>query len=79
MIGADNFVGSADSLQLKFKSRAKNGGNTLRVRLGADDTYTVEFWKVRGVSVSKLSEHSDVYADNLRTVFEHETGLYLSL
>lgn len=79
MIGADNFVGSVNSLQFKFKARAKNGANTLRVRLAADDTYTVEFWKVRGVSVSKLSEQSDVYADNLRAVFEHETGLYLSL
>jgi hypothetical protein len=79
MIGADNFVGSADSLQLKFKSRATNGANTLRVRLGTDDTYTVEFWKVRGVSVSKLSERSDVYVANLRAVFERETGLYLSL
>lgn len=79
MIGAHNFGGTNDSLQLKFRARAKNASNTVKVRLEADDTYTVEFWACRGVSARKVSEKSDVYADNLRAVFEHETGLYLSL
>lgn len=79
MIGAKSFVGSENALTFRFAARAKNGANTVRVALDPSDTYTVTFFSCRGTSVKEKSSHSMVYNDSLRTVFESETGLYLSL
>ena len=38
---------------------------TARVILADDDTYTLEFFSIRGVNVKTISEHAMVYADNL--------------
>lgn len=79
MLGARSFVGSADSVQFKFAAKARNGANTVRIVLDPSDTYTVEFWTVRGAKMVKRAEFSNVYADGLRALFESETGLYVSL
>lgn len=79
MLGAKNFLGSKDALQFRFAAKAKNGANSIRVVLAASDTYTVEFWAIRGVDCRKVDSQDDVYADVLRSVIEYETGLYLSL
>ncbi len=46
MIGATNFLGSANSLQFRFAAPATNGANSVRIVLDASDTYTVEFYKI---------------------------------
>ena len=78
MIGGHTFTAGAYNLTFKFKSRAKNGANCCRVTLGASDTYRVEFISIRGVSVRSKGDFSDVYAEDLKKLFERETGLYLS-
>jgi hypothetical protein len=45
------------------------------VILDADDTYTVEFWKVRGINAKQVRTVDQVYADNLQHVFTTYTGL----
>jgi len=77
MIGAKHFTGDATSLTFKFAAKARNASNCLRVTLTPADTYTVEFIAVRGLKVATKSVH-EVYADQLRALFERETGLYLT-
>lgn len=79
MIGAKHFVGSDNSLTFRFAARARNGSNTLRVTLDPSDTYTVEFLSLRGSSRKVKGSFSDIYAEDLKPLFERETGLYLSL
>jgi hypothetical protein len=79
MLGAETFVGSENSLSFRFKARAKNGSNGLYVRLDPSDTYTVEFVSVRASKRTVKASFEDVYAEDLRRLFESETGLYLSL
>lgn len=79
MIGAYNFTGSEDSLNFRFKARARNGANACRIVLDPSDTYTVEFISLRGTSRKVKGEFKDVYVDSLKGLFERETGLYLSL
>jgi len=79
MIGAHSFTSTDNSLTFKFKSRAKNASNCVRVTLEPSDTYTVEFISLRGASMKTKGEFHDVYAENLKSLFETETGLYLSL
>ena len=79
MTGAKNFVGMSNGLMFGLRRGAKNGINKVRITLDPSDTYTVEFYKIRGVNVSKVSESDMVYADSLRKTFESATGLYTSL
>jgi hypothetical protein len=79
MIGGRDFMGGANDLQFKWAAKAKNGANSVRIVLDPSDTYTVTFYSVRGMNVKEKGTFSDVYNDNLRGLFESETGLYLSL
>lgn len=81
MIGAKNFMRSEKdyTIGFKFTAKAKNKANYCRIKLNASDLYDVEFISIRGADVKTVSTHNDLYADMLKSVFETETGLYLSL
>jgi len=79
LIGAHTFIARPDGVTFKFKARARNGSNCMRITLDPSDTYTVEFLSVRGTSVKTKGSFSDIYCDVLTDLFERETGLYLTL
>ena len=79
MIGAKHFVALENGVQFSVGSGAKGGINKIRVVLRPSDTYDVEFWKIRGTSMKKVSEWEDVYNDQLKGLVEKETGFYLRL
>lgn len=81
MIGAKNFARSEKdyTIGFKFAAKARNKANYCRIKLNAMDLYDVEFINIRGVNVKKVSNHNGLYADMLKSTFETETGLYLSL
>jgi hypothetical protein len=81
MIGASNFLRDERNYTIgfKFTAKAKNKANYCRIKLNASDLYDVEFISIRGVYFKTISTHNDLYADMLKSVFETETGLYLSL
>lgn len=72
----DNTLGG---LSFKIGSGAKRGITHVRVFLKTNDTYTVEFLKIRGAKVTTISEHAMVYADNLRALFTECTGFEVTL
>jgi hypothetical protein len=74
MLGAHQLAGDDNSLQFAIKGSRRV--NKIRIVLDDDDTYTVEFWKVRGADWRKVAEHSGVYVDQLHELIERETGLY---
>jgi len=79
MVGASGFIGDTCSVQFSFKGSRKM--NKIIVKLNEWDTYDIEFWKInaRKGEFTRVSEARDVYFDQLISVFESETGLYLSL
>lgn len=80
MTGANRMAGDETMLMFSLPGRlAKDGINKVKVELANNDTYTVTFWKLRGVSVRVVAERSVVYADQLREVFTAVTGLAVSL
>jgi hypothetical protein len=81
MIGAKNFMRDERNYTIgfKFMAKAKNKANYCRIKLNAADLYDVEFIGIRGVNVKTISRHEGLYADMLKSTFEDETGLYLSL
>lgn len=79
MIGAYNMSHHAEgALSFKFKARASNGANHCKVTL-VDDLYTVVFTSVRGMKVTVKGEFEGIYNDQLKALFERETGLYLTM
>lgn len=81
MTGARNFSYSSDSTKgnLSFhlpNARAARGIKYVRITLEATDTYTVEFLNSR---LHVKASHTDVHAEQLRSVFESVTGLRTSL
>lgn len=79
MIGAHSFSGEEDRLRFKIKARALQGIKCINIVYLPSDTYRVEFWSVRGVNVSKVAEHADIYADGLIPLIEEVTGLAVRL
>lgn len=78
MTGAKNFVYSKDTLWFNVP-KTKNKANKVAVKLDPNDTYTMTFYKIRGVEVKTVSEHDGLYWDQLQSVFTKETGLYTKL
>jgi hypothetical protein len=87
MCGCKDFlVVGPGVLQFKIGKGARLGGESMgkpvtccRVALEADDTYTMSFYSGRGMRMKELLSVPQVYADQLRPIFEAQTGMYLSL
>ncbi len=79
MTGASNLLDLGNGLQFKIGRGARDGITHARIVLRADDTYDVEFHRVRGVSVWAKGEKNGVYADQLRAVFTDRTGFDCTL
>jgi hypothetical protein len=79
MIGARDFLALDAGLQFKFAG--SKTANCVKIELNDADLYDVAFYKVKrgGLEFAVVQENSNVYADQLRRLFETTTGLYLSL
>lgn len=78
MINAHDILYAERYVQFKF-SPGKDGVSTVTVTLDPSDTYSVGFWKGRGLNMKQVKTHAGVYARDLRPLFERQTGLRLSL
>lgn len=80
MIGAKNFSHDGNgTLSFMFKMFKK--ANVVRFVLDASDTYTMKLEKYnsRTHDISEYKTIDGLYFDQLKEVFEQETGLYLTL
>lgn len=84
MLGAKNFSSHRDglgALSFKFPSPHK-GPNYCKITLDRNDTYSVEFGRIRGgkkLTYTIVKTFKGVYFDQLKEIFEKTTGLYISL
>lgn len=65
-------------LSIKFASPHR-GPNYCKITLTPADTYTVEFAKLVKYDLKPVGTYHDVYAEQLKPLFERVSGLYLSL
>lgn len=79
MIGAHSFLSGEDNLSFKFKSKAKNGSNLVIITFLPTDVYKVSFIYLRGMKINVKGQFENIFAENLKSLFERETGLALSL
>ena len=78
MTGAKDFLGDASALHFRIP-RNRTKANRVTITLRADDTYTIEWFSVRGFDKIVKRSFENVYADQLRQIFEDATGLLTSL
>jgi len=83
MVGANNFSflnekeATVVTTTFNFKGSKKMNLCQIIYRR-CPDTYIVKFWKKGTKTMPKvISEHEDIYCDQLIELFEKETGLYL--
>lgn len=83
MTGAKHICNGGDRLHFGLPRIAKNRINRVTIILTADDLYTVRFYNLagpsKGYAETDIKTVKGVYCDQLREVFERETGLLTSL
>lgn len=79
MYGVKSMVYGENSLMFAIGRGALNKANKVRVTLAADDTYTVEFFLVRGINCTEKGKSEGVYDNSLRQVMKNATGFDTSL
>lgn len=77
MIGAKYFAAIENGLSFRFKM--SKAANYVKITLNSLDLYDIEFGKVWGKNFKIVKTVNDVYDDQLKSIFERTTGLYLSL
>ena len=77
MAGAKNFLALESGASFKMGKNA-SGITHMRITLDPSDTYTVCFQRVWGTKVTEKGTHTGIYCDMLKTLFEKETGMYLT-
>ena len=77
MTGAKDFVVGPKGATFKIGRNAKSISH-VRIDL-ENDLYNVEFIRVRGTKITVVKYFKHIYFDQLRDLFERETGLRTSL
>ena len=69
-----------NSVTIRTRFYNKERANTVTITYDYEfDTYRMKFFRIRGFKVVELGEVNDVYCDQIISLFESKTGLYLSL
>lgn len=74
--GAYNFGLRQNGVAFRIKNRKVN---TIIIDLNAKDLYDMTFVRIRGIDHTTIKEYNDLYFDQLVPMFEHVTGMYLTL
>jgi hypothetical protein len=93
MLGAKTLVAHKDGLS--FRIRGSNKANYVKITVAPNDTYNMEFAKIRAVPILRaihmtpeqekeksykvVAEHKGIYSDMLNKIIEQETGLSTKL
>ena len=82
MVGANNFLFEGDGT-FRFNFKMSRKASLVRITLNGLDLYDVKFYKKKkqGFIYDYViaQEYNNVYNDQLKTLFEEFTGLYLTL
>lgn len=78
MTGAKDFVGGENFLMFRIGQNCHKI-NKVKITLMPNDTYTMEFFRIRGANFTVAATHEDVYAEDMLSIFERETGMYVRL
>lgn len=64
---------------IKWPNKKRSKGNYVEIELRSDDTYDMTFYNLSMKAKKKVKEYKGIYADQLRDIFEQQTGWKLRL
>ena len=73
--GAKKFAALPNGVSFKIGNRSIN---YVRITLNGRDLYDMEFALIRGGKMTNKKDYTDIYSDQLKSIFEKATGMYLS-
>ena len=80
MVGAHSFVGGERDLTFQFARKSpRNQIKYVKIILTPDDVYNVKFYQYKNSQAIEILEVSGIFAEDLKSIIERETGLALSL
>jgi len=79
MTGAKQFIALPNGVTFRIGRGANKSINLVKVTLNGLDLYDVTFSRFRNMKVKDVVTVNDVFNDQLKGVFERETGMFLSL
>jgi hypothetical protein len=78
MIGLKQVISEPLGVTLVFPLPSHEGAvNRVRITLNGLDLYDMDFIRTRGTSQKVVKEFDNVYAEDLKSMFEKGTGLYI--
>lgn len=78
MTGAKDFVTTDNAISFRI-GRNTSEANKVRITLEPTDTYSVEFFQLRGIDCSTISRFEFIHVEELGDIFTRITGLRISL
>lgn len=79
MTGAKHFLAHEDECGgVSFRFPNRRGPNHVKITLTARDLYKVVFSRIRKYKAHPKGSFDMIFAEQLKELFETETGLYLS-
>lgn len=79
MLGVKKFILLPNGVKFQWPNKQRTRGNLVEILLDPDDTYTMNFYNASGSGAKLVKEYKMVYADQLKKIFETQTGWFLSL
>ena len=73
--GAKNFVALSNGVSFRIGNKSIN---YVKITLNGKDLYDLTFGLIRSGKLVNKKEYNDVFNDQLKSVFEESTGMYLS-
>ena len=73
--GAYAFGTNGNNVTFRIKNRKVNA---ITITLNGNDLYDIKFFRIRGADLKIIKEYTDIYNDQLISLFEENTGMYLS-
>ena len=80
MMTGGKFSSNGETLYFRFKARARNNSNLVVMSYDkGQDLFNMAFKRIDKRGLKEIKHYESIYGEDVRGIFESETGLYLSL
>lgn len=74
MLGVRKFIGIKDGLAFQWPNKTRSKGNYVEIVLTPKDLYNMTFFNLSRAGKKLVKKYTDLYAEDLNSTFEHQTG-----
>jgi len=79
MLGVQHIQFLSNGVGIKWPNKTPSKGNYVEIRLNGSDLYDMSFFNVGSMTKKLVKKYDGVYAEDLKDIFEKQTGWYLRM